>query len=242
MNLDTSFNKFAESYDKNTGDDGDYMQQHTVNPSLFDLIGNPSGKVIYDIACGNGYISRKLVNNGAKEIWASDFSKDLIEIAQKKYQTRHIRYLVQDAIEFDGMKKAYFDLVLMNLAISYIKDVDILLQGITKILKPKGRFIFSIDHPLKYVAHKSYGRDDDDIIKESEKYLDERFVRVYNLWTKKRDLNIFFRPLHYYINKCGANNLLITRLKEPKTKLKYKDRIAVSNIPLKMIIETVKIS
>src|SRR5690606_35515472 len=136
------------------GDTGSYNHKHTIDPPLFDLIGNPAGLVIYDIACGNGYISRKLVREGAQEVFASDISGELIKIAKEKYPEEGIKYFTKEAEDFSGIPKNHFDLVIIHMAIWYVKDVDAFLKNVYKILKPKGRFIFSIDHPMKYSLYR----------------------------------------------------------------------------------------
>lgn len=240
---DTSFERFAGQYDEDMGDTGSYNHQHTIDPPLFDLIGNPKGLVICDIACGNGYISRKLMKGGAKEIRASDISKELIRLATEKYQNLGIKFSVQEAEDFKGIPENYFDLVIIHMAIWYVEDVDTFLSNVYKTLKPKGRFIFSIDHPLKwslYTAIDAVKQDETD--KEQEKYLEVRKVKTFNNWLQRQDdLSVYFRPMGWYINLCGKNNLFVKAIREPKSDMIRQGKHYESGIPMKMVIETVKI-
>lgn len=238
--LQTSFGRFAESYDTTMGNNGDYFHQNTLDPALFSLIGKAKGKKIYDCAGGNGYISRRLIKEGAKEAWASDISKELISIAETKYPTYKIKYLVRDATNFSGVPKNYFDIIIMNMAIFYVEDIPKLLRGISQSLKLGGRFIFSADHPLKYSGYKAIGRKVN-ILAENKKYLKIRKENSYNSWTGKRDLQIYLRPLGYYINSCAKNNLLVSSIIEPETKIIDRGEKIKINIPFKAIIETTKI-
>jgi ubiquinone/menaquinone biosynthesis C-methylase UbiE len=85
MKASTSFDSFAEVWDRRVRNAGHYTHQHTILPALFALVGNVRGRTVYDVACGNGFLARKLISKGAKEVWASDISPRLIEIATTKY-------------------------------------------------------------------------------------------------------------------------------------------------------------
>lgn len=241
-NPDTSFERFAEQYDSEMGDTGDYNHQHTIDPPLFDLVGNPKGLTIYDIACGNGYIARRLKRESAKEIWASDISESLIKLATTKYPNLGIKFFTREAEDFLDIPANYFDLVIIHMAIWYVDDVDTFLANVYKILKPNGRFIFSIDHPMKWSLYKAIDAvSQEETEKENEKYLEARKVKTFNNWLKKQDdLSVYFRPTGYYINLCGKNNLFIKSIREPKSDMMRQGKHYESGIPMKMVIETVK--
>lgn len=241
-NPDTSFERFAEQYDSEMGDTGDYNHQHTIDPPLFDLIGNPKELKIYDIACGNGYIARKLKREGAKEIWASDISNTLIKLATSKYPDLGIKFFVREAEDFSDIPENYFDLVIIHMAIWYVNDVDTFLANVYKILRSNGRFIFSFDHPMKWSLYKAIGAvSQEETEKENEKYFESRKVKTFNNWLKKQDdLAVYFRPMGYYINLCGKNNLLIKAVREPKSDMMRQGKHYESGIPMKMVVEAIK--
>lgn len=41
-----------------------------------------------------------------------------------------------------------FDLVISSLAVPYVKNFESLVTNIAKLLKPKGEFVFSVEHPI----------------------------------------------------------------------------------------------
>lgn len=241
---DTSFERFAKEYDEQNGDTGDYTHQHTIDPPLFELIGDPKGLTIYDIACGNGYIARKLMKAGAEEIYASDISQTLIKLATTKYPDLGVKYFIQEASDFSNIPENYFDLVFIHMAIWYVKDVADFLKKVYKALKPNGRFIFSIDHPMKWSLYQAIDAvSDEEVKKGEESYLEERKVETFNHWLGKQDdLTVYFRPISYYINLCGNNGLLVKALREPASDMMRQGQHYKSNIPMKMVIETVKVS
>ena len=216
----TSFDKFAVFYDKVMGESGDYTHKVTIDPALFKAAGNLKSKVVYDIGCGNGSISRKESRRGAKEVWASDISPELIKIAKTKYPIYKINYLVRDGNNFKEIPRGYFDLITMNMSVHYIKNIITLFKNIRKILKKGGRVAITTDHPLKYSTHLDEKRIKTlaEFLKRSRSYLDDNEKYVYNNWTKKRDLLIYKRPLSKYIEALAGNGLFIDIIVEPKTK------------------------
>ena len=118
LDFDTSFGAFADTYDDEVAVTGGYDHRKTIDPPLFELASEVAGKVAYDMACGNGDIARRLIRDGAREVWASDISYELITLARTKYTAEGINYSVRDAADFGGIPEDHFDLVLMNMAFS----------------------------------------------------------------------------------------------------------------------------
>lgn len=239
--FNTSYENFALEYDHVTGELGDYTNRHTLYPMFLKIIGDPSKLKIYDIGCSNGAFDRWLVMNGAKDIFASDISQTLIRIAETKYPKKYIEYSKRDGIDFRKLRKDSFDLVIMNLSVSYIDDVDLLLEGVSRILKLGGRFIYSVDHPLKYSAYADFGKSDFDHTQyEVRQYLKQRRKVANNHWTGERSLNIFVRPLNFYINSCEKVGLFTKNIYEPVTIAEFQKKKVSTKIPFKIICEAIK--
>ncbi len=201
---------------------------------MFSLLGNLKGKCIYDIACGNGVIARKLSKKGAKEVWASDISPELITIATTKYPKEDVRYLVRDATDFGGIPKIYFDAVVIHQGMFFIQNVELLICNIAQALKPGGVFVFTLLHPLYPDACKAMG-DDVDVLAMNKKYL-----RIYSKVANKKWNNVSVsylvtkRPLSFYVNLCGKYGLTIDAIHEPKSQK--------TPIPSSIIMRAVNIS
>lgn len=242
----TSFDSFAKKYDQTMGDTGDYAHQKTIDPALFKTMGKIKNKIIYDIACGNGYISRKMINMGAKEVWASDISEELIKIAKKKYPTYGIKYLVRDGANFSNIPKNYFDLIVINMAIHYIKDIEKFFPQISNILKIGGRFVFTTPHLLremvKVVAKIS---SLEDFLEKAKGYNKDHSELSYNVWTRENNLPFLSRPISRYVNTLSKNKLFVDTLIEPETKMlnNYKEKNEINTpIPLIYAMGAVKIA
>lgn len=246
----TSFDQFAKRYDESMGDSGDYTHQNTIDPALFKAIGNFKGKVIYDLACGNGYIARKLARSGAKEVWASDISGKLISIAKTKYENpgNKIKYLVCEASDFSNLPKNHFDLIFMNMAIHYVKDLEKFAKGIALLLKPKGRFIFTTGHPLRklslYDAKSGADPTLESIVDTAKKYTKFRESITFNPWTHEKDLKIYYSPISQYLSALVKNGLYADILVEPKTKTVDKvqnPKPVETNIPIIYALGVIKL-
>lgn len=222
----TSFDSFAEKYDQSMGDTGNITHQKTIDKALFEAIGDFKDKIIYDIACGNGYIARKLDKEGAKEVFASDISEKLIKIAQEKYSEGDIEYSVRDASDFSQLPVGYFDLVVMNMAVHYIQNFEVFVRGLKEILKPGGRFVFTLGHPLSKLAWldiKHHQHSQGEPLQAAKNYLKVGETTVFSIWSGKEDLKLYRAPLSYYINILADNGLLVDKFIEPETETVMND-------------------
>jgi len=240
--FDTSWGPIASGYNDSMGDTGDYSHRQTIDPPLFELAGDVTGKAVYDVGCGNGYIARRMVREGASEVWASDISEEMVALAKTRYPSTGITYSVRDAARFDGIPTGHFDLVVMNMVIHLLADIEALARGIHSLLKPGGRFVFSTDHPLRYVAYKAIDAYDVDIVGEYEEYLTERPIKTYSAWSGREDLNMYSRPFGAYLNACGRNGLYVREVREPKTVTGSDANPMRTGVPYKMVVLAVKLS
>lgn len=175
MKTKTSFGKSADLWNDKVGGDGSGIESTKFQiPIFFDMLGRLKGKRVYEIACGNGFLARKLAQAGAK-VTASDVSPELIEIAKTRYTSEGISYIVREGTNIQGLQKSYFDAIVINQGIFYIENLDALFKGIHAILKPGGIVVFNFLHPLFPVFRKDIGENSAmgepiDIVALSKKY------------------------------------------------------------------------
>ena len=112
--------------------------------TLMELIGDPAGKVVVDIACGEGFYSRLLRQRGAGKVTAVDSSEHMIELARAQ-EAEHrlgIDYIAGDARELT--LAAEYDLAVAAYLLNYARDRDELgamCAGIAGCLRPGSRFV-----------------------------------------------------------------------------------------------------
>jgi 2-polyprenyl-3-methyl-5-hydroxy-6-metoxy-1,4-benzoquinol methylase len=215
------YDKFAKQYSDSMSEEGDYFHQTQIDPYIYEIVGNPKGKVIYDIGCGNGYMARHFAKLGAK-VYASDASAWLIEHAREKSTGLDITYSVRDALNFDGFEKSMFDAVVMNMVIHYIKDLDKLFAGIEGVLKEGGIFAFSTNHFFRPDYPRSewvVGKVDykDILFIKVTGYLKKEKRIVTSGWDNKTKMALYNHPLNELVNTMSKHSLYTFKVEEPES-------------------------
>lgn len=244
-----TYDAFATKYDEMVGDTGDYFHHTQIDPYILQIIGDVKGKTLYDLGCGNGYLSRKFAKEGAR-VSASDASTKLITIAKDKYQDLLITYSVHDALDFSRYKDKQFDVVIMNMVIQYIQDLPILFTGISRVLKSGGIFACSLNHvfrpphPYSEWVQGKIGIEDTLFIKTTN-YLGPRKKKVVSGWDNQTEMILFSHTLGDLINSMSANILYLYELHEPESvgfaKGFKEDLLQKAHIPTFMIFGARKI-
>ena len=105
------------------------------------------GKKVLDLGCGYGWHCAYAVRKGAAEVRGIDSSRRMIEEAQKRNSDNRIQYQVCGAEDYSYPANEY-DIVLSNLVLHYIQDLNGIYQKVYHTLKPGGKFLFNIEHPV----------------------------------------------------------------------------------------------
>lgn len=119
-------------------------------PAIRALLPDLHGLDVVDLGCGFGWFCRWAAAHGAAGVLGLDVSDNMLARARAETTDARIRYDKAD-LERLQLPVAGFDLVYSSLAFHYIKDFAGLLSSIRQALKPGGRLIFSIEHPI-YMA------------------------------------------------------------------------------------------
>lgn len=101
---------------------------------LVDLLAPRPGERVLDLGCGDGVLTREIVGRGAQVVGV-DASADMVRVARQ----RGVDARVMDgrALVFD----AEFDAVFTNAALHWMPEVDAVLDGVARALRPAGRFV-----------------------------------------------------------------------------------------------------
>jgi SAM-dependent methyltransferase len=136
--LAESFSRLAPSKAENA-----YIEQ----PAMRRSVGNVRGLKIFEAGCGPGILAEYLVHEGAKVV-GFDVSPKMVELAKSRVPEKATFFVADMARPLPIDQDGQFDMVVASLAIDYIKDWSIPLSEFYRLLKPKGKFIFTIQHPL----------------------------------------------------------------------------------------------
>lgn len=118
-------------------------------PAVEKLLKPEPGERLLDVACGNGVASRRMANAKAS-VTAFDGSPAMIALASARSGPSTIDYRVLDATDYEaliGLGASAFDGALCNMALMDMADIDPLMNAMAVVLKPGGRFVFSVLHP-----------------------------------------------------------------------------------------------
>jgi 2-polyprenyl-3-methyl-5-hydroxy-6-metoxy-1,4-benzoquinol methylase len=158
----------AAYWDERFGE-GNEFQRVLIGPATERLLDVHAGEAVLDIACGNGAFSRRMAQLGAHVV-ASDFSSVFIERARwrsAEYVDR-IDYHVVDATKEDqllALGEGQFDAAVASMALMDMPTIEPLASALVRLLKPGGRFVFSVQHPCfnsnaaTMLAQVMYGSD-----------------------------------------------------------------------------------
>ncbi|MBJ6132071.1 methyltransferase domain-containing protein [Ochrobactrum sp. Q0168] len=110
-----------------------YASQHVGRYEILRSI--CAGKVVLDIACGEGYGSALLSKWGAKEVVGVDVSNEAINNASKLFATDTVKFHTYDAHQVDTLlKEKKFDVVACFETIEHLQEPLTFLKAIKKLL------------------------------------------------------------------------------------------------------------
>ncbi|MEA5532214.1 class I SAM-dependent methyltransferase [Dolichospermum sp. UHCC 0684] len=140
------------------------MRLHIEAYTYFNMLGNLAEKSILDLACGEGFYTRKFKDQGAAKVVGVDISQKMIELAREE-ETRkfqNIEYILGDVLELGEIGS--FDLVVASYLLNYARSSEELLKMCKSIfanLKPGGRFVTINSNPsqapVSYLKTEKYG-------------------------------------------------------------------------------------
>ncbi len=144
----TDYDEFAEAY--SADNEVNLLNGHYERPAMLNLAGDVDGRRILDVGCGSGPLSAALRDRGAI-ISGFDLSKEMLELARRRLG-EDADLTVADLAKPLPYGDAAFDDVTASLVLHYLQDWTEPLAELRRILKPSGRLILSLNHPIVYTA------------------------------------------------------------------------------------------
>jgi SAM-dependent methyltransferase len=115
-------------------------------PAVRVLLGEVRGLDVLDAGCAAGEHSAWLVEHGARVV-AIDGSPAMAMLARERLGA-DARVLCADLAEPLPLEDGSFDLVLSSLTLHYLEDWTEVLGEFARVLRERGRLVFSIHHPF----------------------------------------------------------------------------------------------
>jgi ubiquinone/menaquinone biosynthesis C-methylase UbiE len=138
-----------------------FWRAYSETPSFLGLVGDTAGLSVLDLACGDGFYTRRLATAGASRVVGVDSAAAMIALARGSDDgSASIEYHVADARSLDLGEQ--FDLVTAAFLLNYASDAGELLemcQSIARHLRPGGRFVAIDSHPVVEpgIDYRPYG-------------------------------------------------------------------------------------
>ena len=191
---------------ENFGEEGDTARKYLLNPALFALLGEVSGKTILDAGCGAGYLCRMLTRRGARVTGIEPADAWYMQ-AQRREQAEPlgIRYIQADLSRWSPTPET-FDVVVSNMVFMDIPDYLPALHNCVAALKQGGALIFSLLHPCFEESGSAWASKG---YVETREYFRERAV-------PQRYGHFVHRPLSTYLNSVIQAGCTIQQLLEPQ--------------------------
>ncbi len=195
------YDSFAESYARET--ETSLFNAYYDRPAMIALAGDVAGRNILDAGCAAGALSAALRERGAR-LTAVDASQGMVTLTQQRLgpDTRVLRADLAEPLPFGTGE---FDDVVASLVLHYLEDWSGPLTELHRVLKPGGRLILSVNHPI--IREVVYPKED---YFETSPYTEE-----YTFDGQAASLTFYHRPLHAMTDAFGRAGFTISTISEP---------------------------
>jgi 2-polyprenyl-3-methyl-5-hydroxy-6-metoxy-1,4-benzoquinol methylase len=220
-----AWNENAAFWDERMGE-GNHFVEVLIWPATERLLGLRPGERVLDIGCGNGLYARRLAAMGAKVV-AFDFAEELIARAVER-TTEHaerIDYFVLDATDETallGLGERQFDAAICSMALFDMPEIEPLMRALARLLRPGGRFVFSVIHPCFNSPHMAFvaemeDREGETVTTYSIKvlnYISPKVTHAAAIRGQPQPQLVFHRPLQVLLGAGFESGLILDGLEE----------------------------
>ncbi len=199
---------------------GDLNREWVIDPVLFEYLGDVQGLRILDAGCGMGYLARLLARKGAVVVGV-DFSPKLLAMAKEEEASDPlgIAYHRADLADLAFLGDQTFDAVVSNVVLQDIRGYGEAIAEIYRVLRPRGRFVFSLTHPAfdRPPARWLQEPEDSDRVEKRKLLMGRYFERMAIYWSPRGKPAVlgYHRPLRDYFEALYDAGFVVLRLEEP---------------------------
>ncbi|MFK0292489.1 class I SAM-dependent methyltransferase [Streptomyces sp. NPDC090442] len=197
------YDSFAEAY--SADNERSLVNAYYARPAMLDLAGDVAGRRILDAGCGSGPLSAALRDRGAV-VTGIDASAGMLTLARRRLGDDADLHQVdlRDRLPFgDGA----FDDVVSSLVLHYLEDWGPTLAELRRVLRPGGRLIASVDHPI--VAYTIQGPRPDYFATTS-------YTFDWTFGGQTVPMKFWRKPLHAMLHAFTTAGFRLTALSEPQ--------------------------
>ena len=192
------------------GADPEYTEQ--LIPLLVEHTG--AGSLVVDVGCGEGQVARALASGRGCEVIGVDRSPAQLRTAMQRGGPP--TYALGDAGALP-LGSAVADVAVACLLLEHTEDLDAVLGEAARVLRPGGRLLVLINHPI--VQTPGSGWVDDHIVDPPEQYWQLGWYLDTTTTVEEVDPGVFItfhhRTLAEYLNCARGHGLVLGHMEEP---------------------------
>lgn len=223
-----AWEKNAAFWDDYIGPEGNAFHRELVAPNQLRLLDLKEGERVLDIACGNGQFAREMARHGA-DVVAFDFAETFIERAKQHTDAAGITsidYRVVDATDEAQLRSLGnhdFDAAVCTMALMDMPTIEQLLAALPSLLKPGGRFVFSVHHPCfnstgsRMMAEQEEREGELELIHAVKviSYLRVPAQRATGIVGQQEPHPYFHRTISELLTSCFSHGFVLDGIEEP---------------------------
>jgi len=202
---------------------------------------------VLDVGTGEGQVARVLAEAGARVTGIDPIRAQVVEAAKRPTTAAVAPVYLRAGAAGLPFAAGSFDAVVACLVFEHIDDVDEAIGEVARVLRPGGRFLFLLNHPL--LQTPGSGWIDDQLIDPPEQYwrIGPYLPEAVTMEEVQKDVFIRFvhRPLSRYVNALADASLPIARMDEPAPPKAFLDQApwyaAAHTVPRLLALTCVKV-
>lgn len=193
-------------------------------PAAIQLLGDLSGKRVWEAGCGNGYFARMLAREGAR-VSGLDMEPRLINMAEAMEQEQRLGIAYRRGnIAVPPYPDDSFDIVTCISVLMHcdLMSIERFLLSAMRTLRPSGKLLISIPHPSLYTEGSAARNDVSNWInlvpkdEPADDFGSQRFTEHYvNTAGRVFTAPVWHHPTHLYLNALMDAGFRIERIQEP---------------------------
>jgi SAM-dependent methyltransferase len=246
------WNDNAKAWDDALDADGDTTRKYFSDAPMMRMLGPVAGLDVLDFGCGNGYLSRKLAELGAR-MTGVDQSEGMLARARAHEFQRPvgIRFVHATIASVAALAAESFDRVVSNYVLHDLSDYNEAVAEAYRVLRPGGRFVVVITHPCFSTGPRTWELDAIDSPRLEERRAfsgDQYFQRAPYLmeWDGFAPVPYFHRPLRDYWQAFRKAGFDVCDFEEPSLNAKGRGELPawqaeqLDRVPLACVFQLVK--
>ncbi|HHV31858.1 MAG TPA: class I SAM-dependent methyltransferase [Clostridiales bacterium] len=144
------FDNCAENWDNKCSHNSDKLA------AIVTLAGIRKGFRVADIACGTGVLFPEILKREPELLLGIDLSDEMLKKAREKFAQPNIRLYAGDLFD---VAETGFDAAFLYSAYPHFPDKPALAQQVSRMLKPRGRFLIAHSESRERINLRHQGRE-----------------------------------------------------------------------------------